>query len=106
MDLFCCTISERKARKHHEEKSKEQKPNVTITGPGRMASIVGAMVQQRNALGLTQRELAARCGMPQSSIARIESGKTAPNLDTLLKVMSTLGLKLSVSASEPPKATA
>ena len=71
-----------------------------------MASIVGAMVQQRNALGLTQRELAARCGMPQSSIARIESGKTAPNLDTLLKVMSTLGLKLSVSVSEPPKVTA
>ena len=71
-----------------------------------MAAIVGALVQQRNALGLSQRELAARCGMPQSSIARIESGKTVPNLDTLLKVMGTLGLKLSVSASDPPKATA
>lgn len=71
-----------------------------------MAAIVGALVQRRNALGLSQRELAARCGMPQSSIARIESCKTAPNLDTLLKVMGTLGLKLSVTTPEQPKATA
>lgn len=71
-----------------------------------MAAIVGALVQQRNALGLSQRELAARCGMPQSSIARIESCKTVPNLDTLLKIMGTLGLKLRVTMLEQPKATA
>lgn len=70
------------------------------------AAIVGALVQQRNALGLSQRELAARCGMSQSSIARIESCRTAPNLDTLLKVMGMLGLKLSVSTAEQTQATA
>ena len=62
-----------------------------------VAAIVTAMVQQRNALGLSQRELAEMCGMPQSSVARIESYKTTPNLETLLKIFQQLGLKLSVS---------
>ena len=52
-----------------------------------LASIVGAMIKQRNALGISQRELAAICGIPQSSVARIESFKTTPNLDTLLKIL-------------------
>ena len=48
-----------------------------------ISSIVSAMVEQRTALGLSQRELAAMCGIPQSSVARIESCKTTPNLGTL-----------------------
>ena len=64
-----------------------------------MSAIVNAMVEQRNALGLSQRELAALCGIPQSSVARIESFKTVPNLDTLLKIFQQLGLKLTVSAA-------
>lgn len=63
-----------------------------------LSQIVKAMVEQRNALGLSQRELAALCGIPQSSVARIESFKTVPNLDTLLKIFQQLGLKLSVTA--------
>ena len=47
-------------------------------------------------MGISQRDLAAMCGIPQSSVARIESYKTTPNLDTLLKIMQTLGLKLTV----------
>ena len=58
--------------------------------------IVGAMIEQRNALGISQRELAAMCGVPQSSVARIESYKTTPNLDTLLKLFKPLGLSLTV----------
>ena len=61
-----------------------------------MSAIVKAMVEQRNAMGLSQRELAARCGIPQSSVARIESFKTMPNLDTLLKIFQQLGLKLTI----------
>lgn len=63
-----------------------------------LASIITALIQQRNALGLTQRDLASLCGIPQSSVARIESYKTTPNLDTLLKIMRPLGLTLTVSA--------
>ena len=64
-----------------------------------LSQIVKAMVEQRNALGLSQRELAALCGIPQSSVARIESFKTVPNLDTLLKIFQQLGLKLTISAA-------
>ena len=62
------------------------------------AEIISAVIAQRNAKGLSQRDLAALCGMPQSSIARIESLKTMPNLDTLIMVMMALDLKLSVTA--------
>jgi len=62
----------------------------------RIAVIVGAMIEKRNELGITQRRLAEMCGIPQSSVARIESFKTTPNLDTLLKIMQPLGLSLSV----------
>lgn len=65
-----------------------------------LADIITAVIKQRNALGLSQRELAQMCGMPQSSVARIESFKTTPNVETLLKIMQPLGLKLTVSAAE------
>ena len=63
-----------------------------------IAAVVSAMVQQRNKLGLSQRELAQMCGIPQSSVARIESFKTTPNVETLLRIMQPLGLKLTVSS--------
>lgn len=61
-----------------------------------LTNIVSAMIDKRTALGITQRELAQLCGLPQSSIARIESGKTTPKLDTLLKIIHPLGLKLKL----------
>ena len=67
-----------------------------ITEAEHIALIVGAMIEKRNELGITQRRLAEMCGIPQSSVARIESFKTTPNLDTLLKIMQPLGLTLSV----------
>ena len=64
-----------------------------------LVSIVSAIIEKRNELGLSQRELASICGIPQSSVARIETFKTIPNLDTVLKIMQPLGLKLSVSVA-------
>lgn len=65
-----------------------------------ISAIVSAMVEKRNAMGLTQRELAAMCGIPQSSVARIESCKTTPNLGTLLNIFRHLGLQLTVTPSK------
>lgn len=62
-----------------------------------IAVIVSVMIKQRNHLGISQRQLANLCGIPQSSVARIESLKTTPNLDTLLKILKPLGLKITVS---------
>ena len=61
-----------------------------------LSKIVGAMIEQRHNLNLSQRDLAAQCGLPHSSVARIESGASSPNLSTLLRIFSQLGLGLSV----------
>ncbi len=61
-----------------------------------VARIVGAMIERRHKLNLSQRDLAEICGIPHSSVARIESGKVIPNLNTLLKVFRYLDLNLVV----------
>ena len=40
-------------------------------------------------------------GIPQSSVARIESCKTTPNLGTLLNIFQHLGLQLTVRPTKP-----
>ena len=78
--------------KNIDAANKEEMENIEC-----MASIIGSIIEQRNSLGISQRELAELCGMPQSSIARIESYKTTPSIDTLLRIMKPLGLTLYVS---------
>ena len=62
-----------------------------------IAAIISAVIEQRNLRGISQRELASECGIPQSSVARMESFATIPKLDTLIKVMHQLGLRLTVA---------
>ena len=61
-----------------------------------LASIVSVIIKKRNELGITQRELALKCGLPHSSVARIESCAVKPNIETLIKIMLPLGLTLYV----------
>ena len=61
-----------------------------------LAAIVTAIIDRRNELGYTQRDLAVICGLPQSSVARIEACIVKPNIGTLIKIMKPLGLTLSV----------
>lgn len=68
-----------------------------------LSQIVGVMIEQRHNLNLSQRDLAELCGLPQSSVARIESGKSTPNLNTLLKIFRQLGLSFTVRPVTPRK---
>ena len=70
-----------------------------------ISQIVGAMIERRHDLDLSQRDLADLCGIPHSSVARIESGKTTPNLSTLLKIFKELGLSLVALPSVTPPQT-
>ncbi len=63
------------------------------------AEIISAIIKQRNALGLSQRDLATLCDMPQSSVARIESSKITPKLSTLIRICNQLGLSLNISVN-------
>ncbi len=62
-----------------------------------VAKVISAIVAKRTEMGISQRDLAALCNVPQSSVARIESFKITPKLDTIIKIMSPLGLHLTVT---------
>ena len=57
-------------------KSTDANTGKDLTEIETQAEIISAMIKQRNALGLSQRDLAAICNIPQSSVARIESLQT------------------------------
>ncbi len=59
-------------------------------------SLIKAIIRARGKKGLTQRELAKRLKVAQSSLARLESGRANPRLSFLKKVTTGLGLKLTV----------
>ena len=63
-----------------------------------LAKIISEIIKKRTELGYSQRDLATICGLPQSSVARIESCTVKPNIETLMKIMKPLGLKLSISS--------
>jgi transcriptional regulator with XRE-family HTH domain len=48
----------------------------------------------RRRAGMSQRALAERAGVPQSSIARVESGATVPRVDTLQRLLEATGHQL------------
>lgn len=57
--------------------------------------------RQRKRLGMTQRQLAERSGVSERSIVSLELGDaTGMRLDKLLKVLSALGLSMSIQAEE------
>ena len=63
-----------------------------------LALIVSAIIEKRNELGYSQRELAEICGLPHSSVARSEACTVKPKVETLIKIMKPLGLTLTAVA--------
>jgi transcriptional regulator with XRE-family HTH domain len=53
-----------------------------------------AISQSRRRAGLTQRELAKRTGLDQSAVARLESGRIVPRVDTLDHLLRACGRRL------------
>lgn len=70
-----------------------------------LAREIGEQVAyHRHTYGLTQAELAKKVGTTQSSIARLENGKTLPTLRFLEKVMAVIGCRVYVQITwAPPK---
>ena len=58
--------------------------------------LIGKMIEAREEKGLSQRQLAEICGVKQPAIARLESMKTTPQIDTLFKVLNPLGYTISI----------
>jgi transcriptional regulator with XRE-family HTH domain len=60
------------------------------------ASLISKLVEAREAIGITQKELAERSGLTQSAIARLENMKATPQIDTLFRVLEPLGYTLAI----------
>lgn len=58
--------------------------------------IIDRLIAERHRQGKTQKQIAVEANLTQSVIARMESKKAIPQLDTLLKVASALGCNLAV----------
>ena len=58
--------------------------------------LIGKLIEAREQKGLSQRELAKLSGVKQPAIARLESMKTTPQIDTLFKILNPLGYTLSI----------
>ena len=59
-------------------------------------SLIGKMIEAREEKGLSQRELAEISGVKQPAIARLESMKATPQIDTLFKVLHPLGYTIEI----------
>lgn len=57
-----------------------------------------ALMEAREAAGLTQQDLANRAGVPQSTVARIERGANT-SFDTYGKIVNALGLKVKLQVT-------
>lgn len=55
------------------------------------------LMRARTAAGLSQRELARRAGVPQSTVGRIETGAMIPRVDTLQRLLRQCGAELRVA---------
>jgi len=60
------------------------------------ATIIDLLIEQRHKQGMTQKDLAKAACLTQSAIARLESKKAMPQLDTLLKVAAALHCILTI----------
>lgn len=59
-------------------------------------ALIGELIKARQEKGITQKELEKMSGVKQPVIARMETGSTSPQLDTILKILAPLGKTLAV----------
>lgn len=59
-------------------------------------ALIGELIKARQEKGISQKKLEELSGVKQPVIARMENGKTSPQLDTVLKVLASLGKTLAI----------
>lgn len=55
-----------------------------------------AIIDARNAEGLTQKELSTRSGIAQGDISKLENGSANPSVRTLQRLAKAMGKKLKI----------
>jgi transcriptional regulator with XRE-family HTH domain len=68
-----------------------------------VTAVVEALTRRRKRLGLSQRDLAARMGVVQSTVAKLEGRSQEPTLSLLDRCSRALGLRLAFNLTEMDK---
>jgi DNA-binding XRE family transcriptional regulator len=76
--------------------SKVPEKTVSAEIPDELA-VARAMIHARETAGLTQEEVAGRMKTSQSAVARLESGRAFPSLNTLKKYAKATNHRLSIT---------
>jgi ribosome-binding protein aMBF1 (putative translation factor) len=63
---------------------------------GPVYALVGAMVDARHEVGLTQEQVAARMGTTQSVVARLENAHHMPSLELITRYAAAIGRRLHI----------
>lgn len=84
-------------RKHLEKSLQDEKFAQEWEGQSAERAIMHQIVEARIEQGLTQKELAERCGIKASNLCRLENGNGNPSIATLEKITHGLGRKLKIS---------
>lgn len=79
-----------------EEVEKELYTPEEIAASDLRVAVIGEIIKARNERGISQKKLEEMSGVKQPVIARMETGATSPQLDTVLKVLFSLGKTLAV----------
>ncbi|MEY2471239.1 MAG: hypothetical protein QOK28_568 [Actinomycetota bacterium] len=66
--------------------------------------VIGALVREREKLGLSQTIVAARMGTSQSAVARLETGDADVRLSTLARYAAAVGRDLQFKLGKGPSA--
>ena len=73
---------------------------MTRTESNLRAPIIEALIAARKEKSISQKQLEQLSGVKQQLIARVETGETNPQLETLLKILAPLGMTLAVVPKE------
>lgn len=60
-------------------------------------TLMQSMIDARKEKGITQKQLAEKCGISQADISRLESGNANPSIRTLQRIADGMGMKLKIS---------
>ncbi|MBF0269135.1 MAG: helix-turn-helix transcriptional regulator [Alphaproteobacteria bacterium] len=83
-------------RKLHEEWMKDPAYRAAYDALEPEFALASELIKARSKAGMTQAEVAERMGTTQSVVARIEGGRTPPNLKTLEKYAAAVGRRVKV----------
>lgn len=85
------------SRKHLERSLQDEEFAREWKEQSAKRDVMRQIVEARMKEGLTQQELAERCGMKASNLCRLENGNGNPSVATLEKIARGLGRRLEIS---------